>query len=112
MLSWKTLYSLSLKSYHTFFIINTLFLNIIYVPLFFFYFHIIATLFLIGSLGSRRSTNTVLRETDKVDISVLPSRMQFACDTRKSMFSHAHMPIGENLNQIDKNTQRGMFHKL
>ena len=62
--------------------------------------------FLIGPWGSRRSTNTVLRETDKMNISVLPSRTHFTCDTRKSMFSHAHMPIGENLNWIDKNTQK------
>ena len=37
----------------------------------------------------------------------------FVCDTRESMFSHAHMPIGENLTRTDKNTpKRGVFHKL
>ena len=34
---------------------------------------------------------------------VLPSLTQLACDTRKSVFSHAHTPIDKNLTRTGKN---------
>ena len=34
---------------------------------------------------------------------VLPSLTQLACDTRKSVFSHAHTPMDKNLTRTGKN---------
>ena len=36
-------------------------------------------------------------------VAVLPSLTQLACDTRKSVFSHAHTPMDKNLTRTGKN---------